>query len=117
MFLRYSNIMGHSLIFSYIGVTSKSSTAAINRNYTCKVLNLSWDIRKQRDSNDYTALSGSSITMILVWILSDIGVTAKSNMAAINRKYIGLCKVLYLSLFSLSLRYISVEIPTATPTF
>ena len=38
---------------------------------------------------------GSSYTVELLWILSDVGATGKSKMAAINRKYI--CNVVYLS--------------------
>ena len=46
---------------------------------------------------------------LLASTLSDVGVTGKSNMTAINRKYI--CNVVNLSL------YYSNKIPTATPKF
>jgi hypothetical protein len=42
--------------------------------------------------------SGSSNTVGLVWILSDVGVSGKSKMAAINRKWI--CNHVYLSLYT-----------------
>jgi hypothetical protein len=54
-----------------------------------------------QDSNDIPTATptflGSSSMMRLIWILSDIGVTGISEMAAINRKYI--CKILYLSMY------------------
>ena len=43
-------------------------------------------------------LSGFRNTVILVCIISDVGVTGKPNMAAINRKYI--CNVVYLGTYT-----------------
>jgi len=55
--------------------------------------------------------SGSSNKLRLMWILSDVSVTRKLKMAAINRKHIGNNE--YLGLYI----HDSDEISTATPTF
>ena len=86
------------LILFDVGVTGKSKMAAINRKCICNVLYLSLYMRQQRDSDGYTStFSGSSNTLRLLWLLSDVGVTGKSNMAAINRKYIS--NSVYLSFY------------------
>ena len=49
--------------------------------------------------------SGSNNTVGSMWMLSDVEVTGKSNMAPINRKYMS------------NNLYLCNEIPTATSTF
>ena len=63
---------------------------------TCSSECRSWIVAGSEIPTVSSIFSGSSNTVELMWILSDVGVNGKWKMAAINRKYIS--NVLYLSL-------------------
>jgi len=54
----------------------------------CYCVYLSLYLRQQRIPSATPMFSESSNTFMLLWIISDYGVSCKSNLAAINRKYI-----------------------------
>ena len=73
-----------------------SQNGGCDTGNTCSAECRSWIVAGSKIPTVSSIFSGSSNTAKLLWILSDVGVTGKSKMAAINRKYI--CNVLYLSL-------------------
>ena len=68
-----------------------------NQNGRCDTANTcsrecrSWIVVGSGTPTVTSTFSGSSNTLCLLWLLSDVGVTGKSKMAAINRKYLLQC--------------------------